>query len=123
MLSVRITSPPTSKEQYPTTAPQSSNTPQLLANPDFFATETSTVANNTKHTAPAVPVGKHLPSPRVDSGIGQERPSDVEKPLPALDKNQNTLDLTQVNEKLTNPRESGHELKDWLALSRMLDDI
>jgi hypothetical protein len=32
-------------------------------------------------------------------------------------------DLAVVNEKLVDPRESGRELKDWLALSRMLDDI
>jgi hypothetical protein len=105
---------------------RSSSTPQLLASPDFFSAEFSTTAS----TCMPVLTEKRLPSPRVDSGIGPRRSSSVyeEDERGGLqDKNEKKSlgleDLAVVNEKLVNPRDSGRELKDWLALSRMLDNI
>jgi hypothetical protein len=70
----------------------------------------------TKSTS-TLPTQKRVPSPRVDSGIGPRRLSDEKGGK------KNVLDLEKVNEKLINVRESGGELKDWLALSKLLDEI
>jgi ankyrin repeat protein len=125
LLSLRITSQPAPEHQKP--ALRSSSTPQLLASPDFFSAEFPATKAS---PSPIVVTQKHLPSPRVDSGIGPRRTSSVyeedDEQAQVGDQKRKSLgleDLAAVNEKLVNPRESGGELKDWLALSRMMDGI
>jgi ankyrin repeat protein len=61
-------------------------------------------------------VTKSNPSPRIDSGFGQKRADVTEKPLPVLDRSKANLE----GEKRSS---SAAELADWLALSRMMDDL
>jgi ankyrin repeat protein len=115
MLSLHITTPPTSE-----------STPQLLASPDFFSANfPATTAQKPASPLVAVSAQKYLPSPRVDSGIGPRRTSSVyaEDDNGGKRRSLSLEDLAVVNEKLVDPRESGRELKNWLALSRMLDNI
>jgi len=117
MLSLRITSTQEPNKLIPANHP-SPNTPALLlASPDFFTTDFSTKMAQHRSTAPVPTTLKRLTTPRVDSGLdsGQAGLIGREKD------DKNALDLAAVNEKLTNPRDSGHEFKDWLALTRMLD--
>ncbi|KAI8933666.1 hypothetical protein NX059_009387 [Plenodomus lindquistii] len=83
------------------------NTPPFSNKPTFEAS-TTTVGTD----APLKP----LPTPRVDSGVSQKTAVATAKALPALDRNKSTLDGDAK-------RESGHELKDWLALSKMIDNL
>ncbi|CAA9966957.1 Ankyrin repeat domain containing protein [Pyrenophora teres f. maculata] len=116
MLSLRITSTQEPNKPIPANHP-SPNTPALLlASPDFFTTDFSTKMSQ-RSTAPVPTTLKRLPTPRVDSGLDSGQAG-----LVGREKDDKTaLDLAAVNEKLANPRDSGHEFKDWLALTRMLD--
>ncbi|KAH7390933.1 ankyrin repeat-containing domain protein [Phaeosphaeria sp. MPI-PUGE-AT-0046c] len=58
------------------------------------------------------------PSPRIDSGFGQKRPGDTDKPLPVLDRSKTTLEGKDDKR-----NSSAAELADWLALSKMMDNI
>jgi hypothetical protein len=66
-------------------------------------------------SAPATTAHKRVPSPRIDSGFGQKRPSDADKPLPVLDRSKAALDGKRNS--------SAAELADWLALSKMMDNL
>ncbi|KAI0573320.1 Ankyrin repeat domain-containing protein [Pyrenophora tritici-repentis] len=116
MLSLRITSTQEPNKPIPANHP-SPNTPALLlASPDFFTTDFSTKMSQ-RSTAAVPTTLKRLPTPRVDSGLDSGQAG-----LVGREKDDKTaLDLAAVNEKLANPRDSGHEFKDWLALTRMLD--
>jgi hypothetical protein len=70
------------------------------------------------HSNPSIAGLKPLPAPRIDSGFGQKRPSDTDKPLPVLDRNK--VDLDGKNDKRSS---SAAELADWLALSKMMDNL
>jgi ankyrin repeat protein len=95
-VSIRITTPPSSKQLSPNTT--TSSTAKL-------PTITTTSASST--------------NPRIDSGFGQKRPSDTEKPLPVLDRTKETLE-----EKAGDKRNSSAaELADWLALTKMMDNM
>lgn len=65
---------------------------------------------------------KPLQTPRVDSGVGQHTPSRTEMSIPVLDRNQGSLDGDTYTAAMQK-RESGNELKDWLALSKMMENI
>ena len=58
---------------------------------------------------------------RVDSGLSEKRGSRSSSSVMGI------LDLEIVNEKLSSPkvvqRESGGELADWLALTRLMDGL
>lgn len=66
----------------------------------------------------SVPVSK---APRVDSGIGPSKPVENH----SLKKAGDTLDADTLTKALNvaSSRDSGHELKDWLAVSRMIDNL
>ncbi|KAF1835280.1 ankyrin [Decorospora gaudefroyi] len=104
ILSLRINTPPT---------PTTTTTTRPPPNPTFPTTPNVTTPQIQPHPH------KRLPSPRVDSGISAHQPNTN------LTSQRNTLDLDleAVNDKLLMKRESGTELKDWLALSRMLDGL
>lgn len=140
MVSMRVTTPPSSKllERKTTISKSTPATPRSVSTPlqSTAAIKTTTatspgIATFTRSattdfygitsppsTAPVV-AQKPLPSPRVDSGFGHKKPVDIQKPLPALDRTQSALG---INEK-QKARESGHELNDWLELSKMLDRL
>ncbi|KAJ4366306.1 hypothetical protein N0V83_007942 [Neocucurbitaria cava] len=133
MVSMRITTPISAQEQQkatltpkPTATPRSVSTPLPPATPQPPATARSAttdfynipVGRSSVPAVPALPSDKPLPAPRIDSGFGQKRPSDTEKPLPPLDRNKSMLGANE-----TAKRASGHELNDWLALSKMIDNL
>lgn len=70
-------------------------------------------------TIPATTAHKRGPSPRIDSGFGQKRSGDTEKPLPILDQNKAALDGKPIEKR----NSSAAELADWLALSKMIDNL
>ncbi|CAO2657940.1 Nn.00g072000.m01.CDS01 [Neocucurbitaria sp. VM-36] len=130
MVSMRITTP--TQQQKPTFTPNPNATPRSVSTPQPPATpQPPTTARSAttdfynipvaQPSAPAVPAlvtGKPLSAPRIDSGFGQKRPSDTEKPLPPLDRNKSMLGANENAQRV-----SGHELNDWLALSKMLDNL
>lgn len=127
VVSMRITTPPHSTPSMLDDAVRLTSSPMLTST--LNPTITSSSATNDFYTVPTskpiapTPVStpsKPLSTPRVDSGVGQKRPSDTEKPLPVLDRNQSVLDGIATDAK---QRESGHELKDWLALSKMMENL
>jgi len=94
-VSIRVNTPPSSKYLDVTTV-QTTSKPANVA--------------NTSH--------KRGESPRIDSGLGQKRPCNVDKPLPVLDRSKSALDgKSEANKRDS----SATELADWLALSRMMD--
>lgn len=95
-----------------------SSTPNLLSSTKSPLGTSKSTTNLTNGT-PTVQVATKLPAPRIDSGFGQKRPNDTEKPLPALDRN----DATLSGEKATNRNSNAAELADWLALSKMMDNL
>jgi ankyrin repeat protein len=79
------------------------------------------VKNNSSNSVHAPPpnMQKPLPTPRIDSGFGQARPSATEKPLPTLDRNKTTFDGRNETVK----KEDEGELADWLAMSKLLERL
>jgi ankyrin repeat protein len=99
-VNIHLTTPPSSKPFDATTTPSVSKT----------ATATTTTTANLPNIS-----HKRVASPRIDSGFGQKRPSDTDKPLPVLDRNKPMLDGESKR------NSSAAELADWLALSKMMD--
>ncbi|KAH7080194.1 ankyrin repeat domain-containing protein [Paraphoma chrysanthemicola] len=113
-INIRITTPPSSKQIKPTVTPNTSSSSKFPSSSTVAIPQPTTAAS----TLPTVGALKPLPTPRIDSGFGQKRPSDTEKPLPVLDRNKVVLD--GKNEKRNS---SAAELADWLALSKMMDNL
>jgi ankyrin repeat protein len=108
-VSIRVTTPPSSKYLDDSSAPSA---PVASKVPVITTTATSpTIAATTND--------KRVPSPRIDSGFGQKRPADAEKPLPVLDRNKAALDGKPIEKR----NSSATELADWLALSKMMDNL
>ena len=124
MVSMRITTPTSSTPPQITLTPSSTSIPTLTqaVQPDTSLKPAATVSKPAATSTTSLATQKPLPTPRVDSGVGQKRPSDADKPLPALDRNKSTLD-GDASASDRKKRESGHELKDWLALSKMMDNL
>jgi len=95
-VNIRITTPPSSAQLNPTKTP-------------IVSTTSLPSTTNATH--------KRVASPRIDSGFGQKRPSDTDKPLPVLDRNKADLDGKDKR------NSSAAELADWLALSKLMDNI
>ncbi|KAL6708878.1 hypothetical protein ACN47E_002285 [Coniothyrium glycines] len=122
---MRLTTPPkpslpTNNFVFTTTHKATSPAPQPTSTP-------SIAISSPKSSNPStltVPAQKPL---RVDSGIGPS--TALDKPLPPLDRAQGTLggalDADALVKALNSAssRDSGHELKDWLAMSRMIDNL
>ncbi len=123
VVSMRITTPPSSNKapqlpsmtptnlaaskpapQTPTPAPNAAAAVPRSATTDFYGISASPSASDGAQKAP-----------RIDSGFGQIRPGDVDKPLPSLDRSKTNLADTK--------RASGAELNDWLTLSKMLENL
>jgi ankyrin repeat protein len=95
------------------------STPNLLSSTKPPLATSSSTSNVIKPTPAVTVVAKQLAAPRIDSGFGQKRPGDTEKPLPVLDRNNEKLS----GEKATKRTSSAAELADWLALSKMMDNL
>jgi ankyrin repeat protein len=109
-INIRVTTPPSSKTLNPTTT----ISPQALSaktSPTVTSAPIHTIANTTAATN-----GNGTPTSRIDSGFGQKRGSNTDKPLPVLDRGKATLDGA-------NRSSSAAELADWLALSKMMDNM
>jgi ankyrin repeat protein len=107
-INIRVTTPPFLKSQEP-----------IIISPTSFA------AKKLPTTTPApirsaVAVSEIVPpTSRIDSGFGQKRASDTDKPLPVLDRNKQTLDEHPGGKR----NSSAQELADWLALSKLMDNM
>ncbi|KAH8728276.1 ankyrin repeat-containing domain protein [Phaeosphaeriaceae sp. PMI808] len=87
--------------------------------PNAPATAKTISPSTTDFLKPTTTVHKRVPSPRIDSGFGQKRACDVDKPLPVLDHNKVTLKAKEGDKRNSNAT----ELADWLALSKMMDKL
>jgi len=122
MISIRIHTPTFSKTS--TAQHTQRSIPTLLrANSSVNTQAPTSVTNESCHvTVVAESLRKPLPIPLMDVGIEQADPNHGSTLPPALNKNQAALgdDTSTVTAK---QRESGHELKDWLALSKMMENL
>ncbi|KAF2853610.1 ankyrin [Plenodomus tracheiphilus IPT5] len=122
IISIRINTPPFSKSpsaesmQKSTSTSLPKTTPLSTTNPPKSTPTTHTITLGAN--APLKP----LPTPRIDSGVGHKTPDVMEKALPALNRENSTLD-GGASTAAMKKRESGNELKDWLVLSRMMDGL
>lgn len=112
-LNLRVTTPPSSKHL-------TSVTTEIKSAKDLKEPNTTTITTTALPSTKTAVVAsaKHAPSPRIDSGFGQKRPGDTDKPLPVLDRNKVTLEGKDDKR-----NSSAAELADWLALSKMMDNI
>tara|TARA_R110002003_G_scaffold112_7_gene9587 strand:- start:4352 stop:7708 length:3357 start_codon:yes stop_codon:yes gene_type:complete len=113
-VNIRITTPTSAKQFKPTVASNTSLSAKIQSSSTYSIPLSATAA----HSNPSIAGLKPLPAPRIDSGFGQKRPSDTDKPLPVLDRNK--VDLDGKND---NRSSSAAELADWLALSKMMDNL
>lgn len=112
-LSYRVTTPPSSKLL-------ASTTTEVVPASTFITLAPTTTTTTSPPIAKTTVLADHKrnPSPRIDSGFGQKRPSDIDKPLPVLDRSKVTLEGKDDKR-----NSSAAELADWLALSKMMDNI
>jgi hypothetical protein len=107
-INIRVTTPPLSKNQDPIII---SPTAMVLAK---SPTTTTTPLRKPDNSAITVP-----PTSRIDSGFDQKRASNTDKPLPVLDRTRERLDEHPGSQR----NSSAGELADWLALSKMMENM
>jgi ankyrin repeat protein len=107
-INIRVTTPPLSKNQDPIII---SPTAMVMAK---SPTTTTTPLRKPDKSAITVP-----PTSRIDSVFDQKRASNTDKPLPVLDRTRGRLDEHPGSQR----NSSAAELADWLALSKMMDNM
>jgi hypothetical protein len=117
MLELRIHTPPTAIQYTPSATTKPDKELQLpLATTNTMENIPMPLSNVVQ---PEITTEKRSASSRIDSGFGQKRPGDTEKPLPALGPNKSTVGDDGKDKR----NSSAAELADWLALSKMMDTL
>jgi ankyrin repeat protein len=107
-INIRITTPPFSKSQEP-----------VIISPTSFSAKNLPAVKKAPLRSTVAVSESVAPTLRIDSGFGQKRASNADKPLPVLDRNKQTLDEHPGSKR----NSSAQELADWLALSKLMDNM
>lgn len=118
MLELRIHTPP-STTHLKSLSPKSPTTQKSPSTAPLKEAKHATPINANTSDPNTTTQEKRVTSPRIDSGFGQKRASITDKPLPVLDRNKTTLSDDDAVQRNSN----GAELADWLALSKMMDNL